>query len=128
MEIQEILEKSSFRHIAGIFVYAKARTVPVAEHFMVTKDADEITVLTTEDRLGELELIERNKDSYALLELNVSVPFYAVGFLAAVTGAISAGGMNVLVVSTYSKDYILVRVEHTEKAIEALKVLGLSSL
>lgn len=102
--------------------------MPPAEHFMVTKDADEITVLTTEDRLGEIEVIERNKDSYALFALNVSIPFYAVGFIAAVTSAIAAGAMNVLVVSTYSKDYILVRTEHLGKATEALKALGLSQI
>jgi hypothetical protein len=59
-----------------------------------------------------------------LIGLKVSAPFYAVGFLAAVAGAITAKGCNNLVVSTYSKDYVLVTLAHFEKARQALLELG----
>jgi hypothetical protein len=125
--LKKIIQNSSFRVEEGEYIYAKVKSAPVIDkHFLVSKDEDEITVVTKKENLPDLDLIEKNKDTYCLIGLKVSLPFYAVGFLASVTKAIADRGMNVLVVSTYSKDYILVRVEHREKAIEALEELGLS--
>ncbi len=126
-DIKKIIESSSFIVHEGKFVYTKVRTAPpIDEHFLVSKDADEITVVTKEENLTRLDVIERNKDDYSLIELKVSVPFYSVGFLAAVSSAIAKEGMNILIVSTYSKDYAMVRVEHTEKAVRTLLDLGFS--
>ncbi len=126
-DIKKIIESSSFVVHEGKFVYTKVRTAPpINEHFLVSKDADEITVVTKEENLTRLDVIERNKDDYSLIELKVSVPFYSVGFLAAVSSAIAKEGMNILIVSTYSKDYVMVRVEHTEKAVRTLLDLGFS--
>jgi len=125
MDIQEIIAKSTFEIIDGRFIYAKVRELPQAgEHFMVSKDADEITVVTEEKNLGDLGIIERNKENYKLVELKVPLPFYAVGFLATVTSAIAKKGMNVLVISTYSKDYILVKEENIAKVKQVLLDLG----
>jgi hypothetical protein len=109
----------------GRYIVVKVKTSPpIDDHFMVSKDQDEITVVTKEENLGKLDLIEKNKDFYVAFELKISLPFYAVGFLAAVTGAMGDRGMNNLVISTYSKDYLFVRVEHLEKATQALLDLG----
>ena len=91
---------------------------------MVSKDRDEITIVTKKENLKRLSMIEKNKDDYHLIALNVSVPFYCVGFLAAITKAIAKEGMDVLVISTYSKDYILVKHGCLDKAITVLKKLG----
>ncbi|MBM2820742.1 MAG: hypothetical protein HW405_502 [Candidatus Berkelbacteria bacterium] len=91
---------------------------------MISKDADEITVVAEEKNLENLEIIERNKEDYKLIALKVSLPFYAVGFLATVTSAIAKEGMNVLVISTYSKDYILVKEENIVKVEQILLKLG----
>lgn len=126
-DLKKIIASSSFTLHDGRFIYAKAKTVPpIDKHFLISKDNDEITVVTKEENIGELDLIEKNKDYYSLIELKVSLPFYAVGFLAAVSSAIANKGMNILIVSTYSKDYILVREEHRENAIQTLTELGLS--
>lgn len=109
------------------FVYTKAGKMPNPEYcFLVSKDADEITAVVREENLDKVDVLVRNKDSYRLIELKVSLPFYAVGFLAAVTKAISAKGVNNLLVSTYSKDYVLVRAEQLGLACEALVEGGFS--
>jgi len=124
-DLQEVIRQSSFEVQKGRFVYAKVKTVPdLGKHFMISRDKDEITVVTEEKNLSELDLIEKNKDFYKLISLNVSVPFYSVGFLATVSGAIAQAGMNILIVSTYSKDYILVREDKLQKAEEVLLSLG----
>lgn len=123
--IEKIIKESTFKVEEGRFVYAKVSKAPDTEHhFMVSRDADEITVVTNEQNLSELDLVERNKDTYRLIALNVSVPFYSVGFLAAVSHEIAKQGMNILIVSTYSKDYILIKDDSIEKAKSVLFKLG----
>lgn len=123
--IEDIIHQSTFEVQDGIFVYTKVKTLPKAEnHFLVSQDKDEITAVTLEENLNDLDLIERNKEDYKLIALNVSAPFYAVGFLATVSNAIAKKGMNVLIVSTYSKDYILIKKENLEDARQALIDLG----
>ena len=123
-KLQEIIKASTFGVREGTWVYCKVASKPAGDHFFVSQDKDEITVVTTVDKLGELDLIERNEENYKLIALNVSVPFYAVGFLAAVSNAIAKAGMNILIISTYSKDYILVKEQTLEKAQKTLIDLG----
>ncbi len=125
----DAISKSNFQLQPGNYIYAKVSAVEdCAGHFFVSRDADEITVVTTEDKLASLQLIERNKDLYRLIALNVSVPFYSVGFLATVCDAFANHGMNVLVISTYSKDYVLVRADLIDDGIKALTTLGFQHL
>lgn len=125
-EITKIIKESSFKVEEGRFVYTKVAEIPnnLDKHFLISKDAEEITVVTREENISELNLLERNKDLYCLIPLNVSIPFYCVGFLAAVSQAIAEAGMNILIVSTYSKDYILVKDDKVEKARIILLKLG----
>lgn len=123
-DLEKINKASMFKVEEGTYVYAKVSEASDQEqHFMVSRDADEITVVTKEENLAELDILERNKDSYCLIALNVSVPFYSVGFLATVSQAIADKGMNILIVSTYSKDYILMKDEKIEKAKTVLLAL-----
>lgn len=125
-EIRKIIRASSFEIKQGSYIYAKVAEVPAATEnfFMVSRDEDEITVVAQESEAGKLKILEKNKDTYALIALNVSVPFYSVGFLAAVTHAIAEAGMNILVVSTYSKDYIMVKSDCARRAADELLKLG----
>lgn len=122
-----IIKQSSFEVIPGRFCYTKVSTFPTANnHFMIVQDDDEITVATKKENVSSLALIEKNKDDYALIALNVSVPFYSVGFLARVSEAIAKKNLNILIVSTYSKDYILIKYNQCLAAEAALLSLGLN--
>jgi len=124
-ELRKVIETSTFALADGRYIYAKVKTAPpIDDHFMVSKDQDEISVCTREENLGKLDLIEKNKDYWSLIALNLSSPFYCPGFLAVACSAIADLGMDVLIVSTYSKDYLLVRADLTGKATQALLVLG----
>lgn len=127
-ELTDIIQQSTFQVQEGTYVYLKAQTLPSSGgHFLVTQDADEVTIVTREENMGQCAWSERNRDDYALIALNVSVPFYCVGFLAAVSDAIARAGMNILVVSTYSKDYILVKKDCALAAEKILLELGFSA-
>lgn len=124
-ELRSIIKKSTFHIVKGIFVYAKvSKATNLDKCFMISKDEDEITIVTQKDNLETKCLVERNKDDYSLIALNVSVPFYSVGFLAAVSNAIADQGMNILIISTYSKDYVLVKYESLERVKKTLLKLG----
>ncbi len=125
-ELDDVIRASSFTVEDGVFIYAKVNTCQEGNHFMVTRDNDEITVVTLSKNIPSLDLIERNKDDYHLIALNVSVPFYCVGFLAKVSEAIADNGMNILIVSTFSKDYILVKADCIKNARDTLLKLGFS--
>lgn len=124
-KLQEIIKNSFFITHEGKYIYTKVRKAPdIGKHFLISKDQDEITVVTKKENLKQLDLIEKNKDAYSLIELRVSIPFYSVGFLAAVSGEIAKEGMDILIVSTYSKDYILVKDKNLNKTVNILKKLG----
>ncbi len=124
-ELKKIIEQSSFEVQEGKFIYTKVKSLPEQNnHFLVAQDKDEITVVTKEENLGSLALIERNKDDYNLIALNVSVPFYSTGFLATISSEIAKAGMNILIISTYSKDYIMVKEDKLDLAKQVLLTLG----
>lgn len=127
-KLKEVLESTTFRILPGTYVYTKVKSVPTGKHFFLSQDSDEISVVTSSDKVKELDLIERNIDDYVLIEMRVSLPFYAVGFWAAITAAIASRKANILAVSTYSKDYAIVRVEHKDVACEELLRLGMKEL
>lgn len=126
-KLNEIIRNSTFKIEEERFVYTKVKSISIHnhDHFMISRDKDEITVVTKEENLGSLDLIEKNREHYKLISLNVSVPFYSVGFLAAISTAIAKEEINILIVSTYSKDYILVQEEEMEQVTEILTSLGL---
>lgn len=123
--LKKVIESSTFEVIFGKFVYVKVSEFPKTNnYFMMTQDKDEITVVTEERNLGELKVIEKNKDFWALIALNVFNPFSSVGFLATVSSAIAKENRNVLIISTYSKDYILVQHDFLAGVKRVLLSLG----
>lgn len=125
-DLQKVLDTSTFKVHEGEWIYAKVNGATSLEDcFMMAKDSDEITAVFEKSKADKFEIIDQNKDLRKLIEVRVSAPFYAVGFLAAITGAISSKGCNNLVISTYSKDYVMVTLEHFDNAIEALEQIGI---
>ena len=127
-ELKNTIEQCSFTVMPGIWIYSRVTSAPKGKHFMVTQDEDEITVVTEKKREKELDVIERNNDEWSLISLNVSTPFYSVGFLAEVSRAIAEAGLNILVISTYSKDYILIKRDSLRLAKQTLLKLGMNEL
>lgn len=128
-ELHEIIKSSNFTVYPGSYIYAKVDGAPsLQDAFMLSRDNDETTAVFEVSKIENFTIIEQNKDLRKLIEVTVSVPFYAVGFLAAITEAISAKGCNNLIVSTYSKDYVLVTEAQFEKARQALVDMGFKEI
>lgn len=128
-DLKKILNKSTFTLIDGVYIYTKVKSIPNGgNHFMMAKDKDEITIVTKLDNQKYLDLIERNKDDYNLISLNVTIPFYSIGFLATISNAIANQGMNILIISTYSKDYIMTNIKKYNECRNVLLKLGLKEI
>lgn len=123
-KILDMFGKSSFVISNEKYIYAKVKSVPLdGGHFMVSKDSDEITVVTTEANESKLDLIEKNDNLWRLVSLNLETPFMA-GTMATINTACFKKGLNNLIVSTYSKDYIIVKDSQVDDIREVLKALG----
>ncbi len=125
-QLDEILKSSTFMIRSGSWVYAKVTGQPKLEDcFMLSRDEDEVTAIFEKHKADSFELLEQNKDLRVLIEVRVSKPFYAIGFLAALTTANTAKGCSNLLVSTYSKDYLLVLETDIDTVKQTLLELGL---
>lgn len=124
--LDEVIKTSTVIVRPGRYAYLKLeKPLPLDGYFMVSRDEDEITVVTREENLKDIEYSEAVK-WFKLLEIRVSLPFLAKGFLAAVTKSIADRGLNILIVSTFSKDYAIVREENLAEAVDALRKRGFS--
>jgi hypothetical protein len=94
-----------------------------ASHFMVARDEDEVTVITQEGNIPRLEVSEV-KGGFSLVEIRIATPFKGVGFLATVARTIADAGLDILIVSTFSKDYILLKEQELAKGMGALATRG----
>jgi uncharacterized protein len=95
--------------------------------FALMRDAFETTVIARPEQLADLRPLAR-EPGFALLEVRVVDPFETPGFVAAISSAIAAVGVSLLVVSTFSIDYVLVRTRDLDAALRALADRGLRTV
>ena len=93
---------------------------------MVTRDEKEITVVTAPENLTALDVIEANADRWLLITIDCANPFYCVGFIAKIAARLSAAGIDILVVSTFSRDCVFVKESDGPRAAEVLREMGFS--
>ncbi len=122
--LEEVIRTSPVEVLPGRYAVVRlADPVPLDHHFLVCRDGDETTLIAPESQVPWGDVLAA-ETWFRLLAIRVSTPFAAPGFLARVTGAIAAHGLNVFVVSTFSKDYILLKEEDLDGGIAAMTGLG----
>ena len=67
--------------------------------------------------------IER-EDGWRGFRIQGILDFSLIGILSKISGILADNGIGIFAVSTYNTDYILVKEENLEKALEALKAEG----
>lgn len=123
-DLNQVIRTSHVRVAPGRFAVVKAQEpLPASNYFCIIKGSDETTVMVEESYLDTIACIDTNK-WFKLIEIAVSLPFYAVGMIATVATALAKKGLPVMVYCAFSKDYLLMREPHIEAAIEALGELG----
>lgn len=125
-ETQSVIERSTFR-FAGTYVWVSAAEVRNAEkHLIVTRDEKETTVVTLPENLGDVDVLETNRDRWVLLSIDCANPFYCAGFISIISAPLAAAGIDILVISTFTRDWFFVKEAEAERAAAILERVGLT--
>ena len=125
--LKEVIRQSWFTIDPGTYVYTRVSEVKdPTKHLIVTRDSDEITVVTDQKNLPGLGDYERNAENWKLLNIRCGNPFYCVGFLAAIASQTAKHGLDITMTSTFTNDYIMAQEQDLEKCIDLLLSLGFS--
>ncbi|MBU0953523.1 MAG: ACT domain-containing protein [Nanoarchaeota archaeon] len=117
--LDEIIAKSPVVVHSERFAYLQTDNPPSDGCFAVVTDADETTVIAPEKRVPDIPH-QKVEKWFRLLEFQIIVPFKGVGFLATIAKTLADQEMNILICSTFSKDFFLVHEEDLETAVRAL--------
>ena len=92
-----------------------------APFFSVTRTRDELSVVCPEDVVPED--ISRERD-WRALKLEGPFDLSMVGILASVASPLAEAGASIFAVSTFDTDYLLVREEQLDLAVDTLRAIG----
>ncbi len=124
-KLQEVIDASWFTVEAGTYIYTRVQQIQHPEkHLAIINDLAELTVVTLEENLSLLGPYECNKERWKLLNIRCGKPFYCVGFIAAITGALAQQGIDIVLMSSFSNDLVLVMDNNLTQSIEIIKELG----
>jgi uncharacterized protein len=87
----------------------------------VTRTRDELSVVCRADAVPADVRCERG---WRCLAVRGPLEFGLTGILASLTAPLAAAGIPVFVVSTYDTDYLMVKAEKLERAVQALRSTG----
>jgi hypothetical protein len=90
-------------------------------YFSVTRTADELSVVCRQDTVPDSIAAERG---WRCLRVAGTMPFSLVGILSSLTAPLAEAGISVFAISTFVTDYLLVKAEDLDRAIEALRGHG----
>jgi len=122
---QNVIHDSDFYLEADVFYFVDALHVKTPElHRLICRDDKEITVVTNAAGLADLTIKSQNKEQWRLLVINCANPFYCVGFLQSISSAMTAAGLDILLVSSFSRDYVFVAAAYVEQAMQILQQIG----
>ena len=122
--LQSIIRNSPVKLYEGRYAVTKCNELPALDYiFMLSNDGDEITAILEEKNLKNISY-EKAEKWFKIISVNVSTPFLGVGLLAEISAKIAEKGINIFIVSTFSKDFILLREDDAEEGIKILKEIG----
>ena len=123
--LQEVIRSSWFVVKKGIFIYTSVKEISHPEkHLMLINDGKEITVVTLEENLSFLGEYVANKDKWRLINIHCGNPFYCSGFIACITNALAAKGIDIVLTSSFSNDLVMVMEQDLEVTLSTLMEIG----
>ena len=89
--------------------------------FSLTRTSEEVSVVCREQDAPPDCVQERG---WRGIQVVGPIPFTMVGVLHSLTAPIAQAGISLFAISTYDTDYLLVKVQDFERAIQVLKAAG----
>ena len=87
----------------------------------VTRTADELSIVCKEHYLPAQQESEAN---WRALEIEGPLDFSEVGILAELSRVLAAADISIFVVSTHDTDFVLIKKQQCQRALEALHQAG----
>ncbi len=120
-----VITASSFSLSPEPYLFVKAGKVDhTTQHLAVMHDRLDTTVITTESKLGSVEVLARNADRWTLISIVCANPFYCIGFIAAIATAFTQASVDFCFLSAFTQDLVLVKEADRERAADLLATLG----
>lgn len=89
--------------------------------FIGKTDEEKSLVCITDEVLANV--IQRD-DGWKAFRIQGVLDFSLIGILAKIAAALADNGISIFAVSTYNTDYVLMKRENYQKALDVLKALG----
>jgi hypothetical protein len=89
--------------------------------FSITRTAEELSVVCRQDAVPDGINCERG---WRCLRVAGTIPFSVVGVLASLTAPLAEAGIGVFAISTFDTDYLLVKAQDLERAVDVLRRRG----
>ena len=90
----------------------------------VTRTEEELSVVLPEANLTLCSGSEKCEKGWRVIKVEGPLDFALTGIMASLATALAEAGISIFVVSTYDTDYLLLKEEKLEEAIETLRQEG----
>ena len=92
------------------------------DFYFIGKTDEEISLVVPTEQ-APAETTER-EDGWRAFRIEGMLDFSLIGILSKISGVLADSGIGIFAVSTYNTDYILVKDENFDRAVEALVAVG----
>ena len=93
-----------------------------SEYCFIAKTDEEQSLVCITDEVPA-NVIQRD-DGWKAFRIQGVLDFSLIGILAKIAAALADNGISIFAVSTYNTDYVLMKRENYQKALDVLKALG----
>ncbi len=88
------------------------------EFYSITKTDEELSIVIDEDINVQSDIVEYN---WRAIKIVGTLDFALIGILSRISTILAQAEISIFAISTYNTDYILVKANQLENAIEVLK-------
>lgn len=91
------------------------------DFYSITKTDEELSIVLDEDISIESDIVEYN---WRAIKIVGTLDFSLIGILSQISTILAKAKVSIFAISTYNTDYILVKSDNLENAIDALRQNG----
>lgn len=113
-----------FDEVLGICKLDKNAEIPdwaKGDFLSITRTSNELSIVCCQENVPEHVKCERG---WRYFMIDEKLDFFFVGILSFLSGILARQGISIFAVSTFDTDYILVKENHLDKAVQVLEQEG----
>jgi hypothetical protein len=119
---EEFFSGLKLRILGGTYSLVKSRNI-YPQAFANIQDDEEITVVITDNTVDKEDIISVEKD-FKIVTFDSIIPLNLIGFIAKISELLAKEHISIFVLSSFTREYVLIKEKSLKKAVSALKKLG----